>query len=364
MAKKHVLIDIRPLLSNRVSGVTVYLEGLVKNLALDQSFQYSLFCNSAKRKDFTELEKLIPINYTRYPNKIFNLALAKFNFPKIDKLISKKVDIFISADIRPTALSKNVKKIQVVHDFSWKKYPKYFSKKTNLWFKLIQPQKEINESDAIVTVSKAIKRECGTDRKVRVITPFILRHTKAAEKVKPEAKTLFYIGTLEPRKNLEKAIKAFKIVHKADPKTKFIIAGTRDNSVFSMQNDTSKSSQSKDTGIKYLGNISEKTKNKYLQKSRCLVYLSHYEGFGLPVAEAIINGTPCLISRDPALKETAGTAGLSVNENSVRDIVEGMKKILYDDAGYKELKQNCQKQSKKWNNKQTLQQWVKLLKEF
>lgn len=356
MAKKHVLIDIRPLLSNRVSGVTIYLEELLGNLAEDKHFTYSLYCNSAKRKNFSQLEQVFPIYYTNYPNKIFNILLARARMPLIDKFIDNKVDIFLAPDLRPTAFSKHIKKIQVMHDFSWQKYPQFFSTKTKLWFKLIRPKGEILNSTHIVTPSRAIAKECKeyVDGRIPVtaITPF-LRKPKAA-KVGRDEKMLFFIGTLEPRKNLSMALQAFKILQQKDRQLKFFIAGESDNKVFQqVQN-------AKLNGVHYLGHITEKEKTKYLQQAHALVYLSHYEGFGLPVAEAIQNGTPCLISQDPALQETAGSAGLSVNAHGLKEVVEGMRKILYDKATYTELKNHCPQQTKKWNNQNNLEKWLTL----
>lgn len=364
MAKKHVLIDIRPLLTDHVSGVTVYLEGLLKNLSYDNTFRYSLYCNSAVQKDFVELEKSFPIHYTRYPNKILNLAISKWGIPKIDQLIGEKVDIFLAPDLRPTALSKTVKKIQILHDFSWLKHPEFFSTKTKLWFKLMNPKKEIFNSDYLVTPSESIKKECDKYVKneipVTAIGPFLQAEKTRNGGQKRENKTFFFIGTLEPRKNLSMALRAFAEIHKKDPATKFIIAGGKDEKVFQRTYGIGDNAQHNQPGVRYLGRISEEEKKEQIKKARCLVYLSHYEGFGLPVAEAIMAKTPCLISQDPALKETAGAAGLAVNANNIKDVVEGMEKILYDEESYKTLQENCYHQSKQWDNQKTLEKWLNI----
>lgn len=285
---------------------------------------------------------------------MLNIALSKLQLPRIDSFLDEKVDIFLAADLRPTVLSNHVKKIQVLHDFSWLNYKQFFSNKTKLWFKLLNPKRELLNSNKIITVSKSIQNELkafSPQSDSEHIPPFI----NGKFKTNPiKENYFFYIGTLEPRKNIEKMIEGFKILQQKHPKAKLLIAGQANSKVFR------NIKKQENSGLKWLGEISEKQKQNHLSKARALIYLSEYEGFGLPLAEAILQQTPCLISIDPALQETAGEAALRCNPHKPKNIAQQMELLLYDQEKYKKLQNACQKEAAKWNNKNTLNKWLNL----
>ena len=80
------------------------------------------------------------------------------------------------------------------------------------------------------------------------------------------------------------------------------------------------------------GYVSEEEKVSLLSGAEALVYPSLYEGFGLPVIEAMSCGTPVLTSEVSALPETAGDAALLVDPHAIEDIAAGMERLLTDTA--------------------------------
>jgi len=356
MAKKHVLIDIRPLLNKQISGVQVYTENLLNALKKDKTNKYTLYYNSFRKHNFSHLEKYFPIEHTKIPNKIFNIIL-KLKLIKIDKLIKTNFDVLLCPDLRPTCLSKNIKKIQVIHDFSFISHKEFFSKKTRAWFKLLDAETEIKTGAKIISVSKATNSEYLRLFKKgppgEVISPFIKNYKFSKQNQK---KYFIYVGTLEPRKNLQTIIKVFKKFHKTNKNIKLLIAGRENKQIFKGIK------KEKSPGIKWLGQISEKQKEEYLKKAIALIYISKYEGFGLPVAEAISIGTPCLISDIAALKETAGNCAL-ISKNEKR-LLENMKELMNNEKKYLELKNNCKIQKQKWRHKLILNKWLKLFKDI
>ena len=160
-------IDVRPLIGNGVSGVEIYTKELL--LQLFQQFPkttFVLYCNAAKEQTHlyqTFNQPNITIVHTRLPNKILNLSFSWFRWPKIDKTIAKKTDLrpdaFFFPDLRPAPMSKNCKKIMVVHDLSYHHFPHYFSFRSRLWYKLLNPKKELSQSDHIIAVSNFTKQD-------------------------------------------------------------------------------------------------------------------------------------------------------------------------------------------------------------
>ena len=127
-------IDIRPLLANNLTGVGIYTYEVLKNLLeIDQKNQYKLFFNSARSSDQTKIEELkkfpnVKIYKFNYPNKLLNLAITFFNWPKLDKMVGG-CDLFWFPNLNFWSISKNCKSIITVHDLSFKKIPWAYSKK-------------------------------------------------------------------------------------------------------------------------------------------------------------------------------------------------------------------------------------------
>jgi glycosyltransferase involved in cell wall biosynthesis len=119
----------------------------------------------------------------------------------------------------------------------------------------------------------------------------------------PSAPYFLYAGTLEPRKNLGTLIEAWRSSrshHRAD----LVLAGRRREDFREL---------APEPGLRILGEVSDEDLRRLYSGAVALVYPSHYEGFGLPVVEAMRCGACVLISKDAALREVAGEAGVSLD---------------------------------------------------
>ena len=154
-------------MAGNTSGVEIYIKNLLEELfQLDQKNHYILWWNSHKN-----VVKNIPVFEgsnisqisTKIPNKLLNLSLSFFNYPKIDqwigKKINRKIDIVFVPDPRPTPVSKNCKKIMTFHDLSFEYYKDTFSFTTRLWHKVLKPKKEAKTAWKIIAVSKNTKND-------------------------------------------------------------------------------------------------------------------------------------------------------------------------------------------------------------
>jgi len=86
-----------------------------------------------------------------------------------------------------------------------------------------------------------------------------------------------------------------------------------------------------DESIKFLGYVNESELLNYYQKACALLFLSMYEGFGLPILEAMSCGTPVITSNISAMPEIAGNAALLVNPYDVNEIVTAMERVIQRD---------------------------------
>lgn len=340
-----IAIDLRALTSGITSGVETYTVNLVNELMrLNPDDTHILYVNSYK-----ELKGLFE-NFkghrhvklqTRIPNKIFNLLLAVFRYPKLDHLIKKKTglrpDIFFAPDLRPSPLGKYAKKIITIHDLSFIHYPEFFSLKTRLWYKYIKPVKEIKEAARLIAVSKFTATDLIdtygiAPDKITVIHEGVRGKfaTTASAKEKQAVKNIYnlpekfflFFGTLEPRKNLPSLIKAFDGFTKKNNDFKLVICGQMNPKVFN------KFTPPNNPRVIYTGFVKEHHKPIIYQLSEALIYPSYFEGFGLPIAEAIKSGTPVITSNTGSMPEIAQGSAILINPHDWKTIAKAMKNII------------------------------------
>ena len=141
---------------------------------------------------------------------------------------------------------------------------------------------------------------------------------------------LLAVGTLEPRKNLKRVIQAFLVLkqHRENVADRLLIVGTKgwdyDDTVELMQRHTD--------SVQFLGYVSDHELQNLYRKAKGLIYPSIYEGFGLPVLEAMAMGCPVVTSDRSSLPEIGGNAVLYVNPHDISQIAAAMEKLLTDDG--------------------------------
>ena len=139
---------------------------------------------------------------------------------------------------------------------------------------------------------------------------------------------LLYLGTLQPRKNLVRLVEAFARLEPSKRKLKLVLAGKRGwqyDDLFARVRSLGLQDQ-----VVFTGYVVDSDKAALLSGAIALVYPSLYEGFGLPVLEAMACGTPVLTSDVSSLPEVAGSAALLVNPLDTDAIAQGICRLLED----------------------------------
>jgi len=372
-------IDIRTLMDAQYSGVSEYTFNLIKEiLRLDNHNEYRLFYNSfgdcLNIPEFKEKNvKLVKYNY---PNKILNYLFFKiFNYPKIDKEL--EVDIFFMPHINFIGKSSASKSLVTIHDLSFLKYPEFFSWRKNFWHKMVNVKKLIKRFNIVIAVSENTKRDiielCGVnENRVKVIYPglnneFInieMASDKLAEiktKYGLSDKYILYLGTIEPRKNVDGIIKAFNQLRVNNLELrdyKLVIAGGKGWKSKNIYEEWEKSEFKND--IKFLGYIDDKEKIYLYKLASVFIYPSFYEGFGFPPLEAMASGVPVIASYAASLPEVAGGAALMVNPYNINDMTRALKEILTDQNLKNKLIEQGLEQVKKFSWKNTAREYLKI----
>ena len=136
------------------------------------------------------------------------------------------------------------------------------------------------------------------------------------------------LGTIEPRKNLPRLVRAFDAVAAHDHEVKLVVAGPDGWGVESFT-DAIESAHHRDR-IERLGWVEERGRHDLLAGATVLAYPSVYEGFGLPPLEAMQAGTPVVAARAGALPEVLEDAALLPDPTSVDDIADSLARVLKD----------------------------------
>ena len=140
---------------------------------------------------------------------------------------------------------------------------------------------------------------------------------------------LLYLGTIEPRKNLVNVLKAFAKFKEKDKKMKLVISGKlgwkSENIPELIEN----------LGIKddiiFTGYVDENDKVLIYKLAQIFLFPSIYEGFGMPILEAMAAGIPVITSNCSSMPEVVGEAGILINPNSYDEISNAIENIINED---------------------------------
>jgi alpha-1,3-rhamnosyl/mannosyltransferase len=145
------------------------------------------------------------------------------------------------------------------------------------------------------------------------------------------------VGTLEPRKNLPAAIRGFAAVpERLRRDTPFVVAGRRGWLSESVEG-TIRAAES-EGWLRFLGFVPQADLPIVYAGARAFAYPSRYEGFGLPVVEAMASGVPVVTSSVSCLQEIAGDAAELVHPDDVDGFGAALKRLVEDDARHAELR--------------------------
>ncbi len=331
------------------SGVANYTFHLVKALLeIDRKNEYHLFYSSFRRpKNFYYLDELNTLGAKVYEYP-FPPSLLKIIWGKLDIIpiewFTNKVDIFFFSDFLRPPLLAGTKGVTTIHDLTWKLFPEYHTKEIiNAHENKIQ--KTIKYGDKIIVDSKNTMIDLLRlfpqidNNKVSVIYPGIskefkiifngttINNTLKKYDIDNDSKFLLYVGAIEPRKNLTLAIEVFDQLKKDEKYKdyKFIItgkAGWKNQNVFQMVEQL----KLKDK-VKFIGFVEDEDLPHLYNAANLTVYLSSYEGFGLPPLESLACGTPTIAGDNSSMKEMIEKKFL-VDITDENKILEKMKYLL------------------------------------
>lgn len=280
-----------------------------------------------------------------------------------------KPDLFLSPD-GLLSLGAPCKQLAVIHDINFKHYPQDLQFWTGKFFNHYFP-KYAKAATRIAAVSQYTKqdliKEYHTDpAKIDIVyNAADERFVPITEEVKQQTRQRFaqgndyfiFVGSISPRKNIARLLEAFGLFKKESrSKIKIIIVGAIFWSKAEVDKTLNKMEFKND--VIFTGRVGNSELRLLMASAFCLTYVPYFEGFGVPLVEAMRSEIPIISANVTSLPEIAGDAALYVDPFKVEEIKNAMLKIISDSALRHELVEKGKIQSQKFSwDKSALQLW-------
>lgn len=175
---------------------------------------------------------------------------------------------------------------------------------------------------------------------------------------------LFYIGGTDFRKRVNHIVKVFNVLKSRGHDIQLVLAGNEFKKLASLPDvDARKliSSSPFKNDIRLAGYVSDKQKRSLLSNAQAFVFTTAYEGFGLPVLEAMANGCPVVCYDNSSLKEVAGDAAVLVDDGDYVTIAKQVAKIIESDELRRDLKERGLVQAQRYSWKSYTKNFLEVL---
>jgi len=357
---------------SRIDGTRVYLYNMLKNFGkINKSDSFLIY-----HRNF--------FNHHLTPPKFNNYLIKRIPFPILWTQTRFAWEIFrdlpdvlwMPVHNMPMLRRKKLKVVVTIHDLAFKIFPEYFTGKDRAKLNKLSDM-AIKNADRIIAVSHCTKKDIlkfypeikedkisvvyhGFDPKLfqREISPeesaSILKNYKLRTK-----NYLLYVGAIQPRKNLKVLIEAFEKIKENNQNLKLVIAGAPAWKYSRIIEKISSSKFKKDIII--TGNLEFEKISVLYRNAKMFVFPSLYEGFGIPVLEAMASEIPVICAENSSLIEVGGEAVLYFKTDDNQNLANCMNKIIKDAEFEKNLIQKGTEHVKNFSWEKCAQETLEIL---
>lgn len=341
-----VVFEAQLFLKGNKTGIAWCADNLIRELAKDRQIEwqcdYFMLGYGQEEEDKVRAYEKCGVKMQAcwwFHNVLYKLLWSVFPIP-YHLFFRDKRDItqFFNFIIPPGVKGKTV---TIVHDMAYLSHSNTVADRTRRWL-LWNMEKSCKRADKIVTVSEFSKKEIIKYLNIKeekiVVMPngvdgdfFYPRQKEEIEQIKDrfqiKREYFLYLGTLEPRKNIERLLEAYaRLKEEREENIPFLVlAGQKGwlyDSIFQLVEKLRLKEQ-----VLFTGYIKQEDVPALLSGATAFIFPSLYEGFGMPPLEAMACGTAVITSNTSSLPEVIGEAGILINPYSVEEIKEAMKKV-------------------------------------
>lgn len=318
------------------TGTEVYSTEIIKALSvIDSINHYILYSPQPIQNKLPNLGKNFEIKVLPFGKFWTQIKLTR-------EMMRHKPDVFfVPAHTLPLSFPK--KSVVTIHDLGFKHYPELYSS-VDLLYHNWAANHSIKNACHILVDSEFVKRDILKfytidPQKISIVPLGYDKETYRPLKNKStKIPYLFYIGRLEEKKNIVGMIQAYAILRKEQKiKHQFVLAGRPGFGYDRIR----KTIQSLPVEIRKdvieLGYVDQETHIKYLKEASILFFASFFEGFGLPLLEAMASGVPVVASNRTSIPEITSKAALLVDPQKPFEMAAALSKVINDSGLQKAL---------------------------
>jgi glycosyltransferase involved in cell wall biosynthesis len=324
-------------LGSRSSGNETYFEQLIQHLAktATNGIRYVVYYTHPSGARRVPSSEKLQLKRIRPATPFWRIPVG---FPL--EFRKEKLDVFHAQHVIPPFCK--CKTVTTIPDIAYEHFPELFSRFETLWLKVLI-RRSAERADHIITVSDYSKNDIAKtyDIDPRKIT---VTYEGAGDQYFPSDKEkcreqiaakygvtgpfLLYVGRLQERKNLPRLLSAYARLRKEGVDEKLVLVGKKDWMFGNIHAQVE--SLGLATSVIFAGYVPSSDLPAFYNAAEAFVFPSIFEGFGLPVIEAMACGLPVLTSFGSSLEEIAGDAAVLVDPLSEESIAKGLGKLLGD----------------------------------
>jgi len=366
----------------RIDGTRIYIQNLLKNFGLEDTRDRFLIYH---KKEFNPQLTFPKFENYEIIQKPFPFWWTQTRFAW--EILKEKPDVlFMPMHSLPFFRSKKTKTAVTIHDLAFKYFPDHFPKKDLRRLNFFTDY-AVKNSDKLIAISNSTKNDLlkiyptlnadkikviyhGYDKEIfheniskeqikKINAKYNLPYTRQRRGLLEATRYIIFVGTIQPRKNIETLLDAFEILKKKE-KCKdlgLVIAGCEgwlaENIVEKIK---------KTPGAIMTGKFETEDLPALMAGAEVFVLPSLYEGFGLPVLEAMACGTPVAVANNSSLREVAGDAGLFFDPYSSEKLADMLLEALDDENLRDSLRQKGLERAKYFSREKCARETLEWLK--
>lgn len=359
----------------RNGGISHYIRYLLTELARQPGqHAYTVFVNGPEVIEHLEQAGITHPQITYVPaswpesRPLARIAWEQFTLPKLIR--REGIDVFHSpANVLPEHLRDSCAGVVTLHDLAFLRYPQVLARSKRLYHRIFTVR-SLRHATHIIAISESTRQDAmrlvGIPAK-RISTVYTCIDPRFSNVLKEEELQAFrkthgltagfvlYLGTLEPRKNITRLIEAYALLRKADRITqKLVLAGGKGwfyNAIFERV-----ASLGLESEVIFPGYVEDTEQPLWYAAASAFAYPSLYEGFGMPVTEALASGIPVVTSNVSSLPEAGADLALYVDPYNTKAMAEALYKALTDEHFRQQCRQLAPTITQRFSAQKMLQQ--------
>ncbi|MDE2999072.1 MAG: glycosyltransferase family 1 protein [Gemmatimonadota bacterium] len=327
-----IAITVEALKDGHFAGVQQYIHNLIHRLADSRDLDLTLIASpQSPRSLFPDNAGMI----YHSPAEVLGSGLLSAVFAP-PRCLSGFDLIHCPTVTAPFFFRPGAKVVMTVHDLVPLLFPEWQTRRRVLYFKHILKHR-FRFVDRFIAVSHSTGRDLVRHFRIPEHRIDVI-HEGVSEQFEPGAASgeafILAVSTLEPRKNFKRIIEAFVNLRKTEKTRDRLVIVGKEGWLF---DEIVRVPPAFQDDVVFTGYVSELELIRLFQAARCFVYPSMYEGFGLPVLEAMACGCPVITSNTSSMPEVAGDAALLVDPYEVADIEDAICRLTDEPALCAEL---------------------------